>query len=54
LNAANILIAPLFERGIANDLEIRTLAKTRDELLPKLLSGEIRIHDAEKAIGGML
>jgi type I restriction enzyme S subunit len=31
--------------------EIRTLAEIRDALLPKLLSGEIRIRDAEKLVG---
>jgi type I restriction enzyme S subunit len=29
----------------------RTLAAARDALLPKLLSGEIRIKDAEKFVG---
>jgi type I restriction enzyme S subunit len=44
------MIAPLFDRQIANDLESRTLAATRDLLLPKLMSGEIRVRDAEKAV----
>jgi type I restriction enzyme, S subunit len=48
MKAADALIAPLFERLITNDLESRTLAQTRDLLLPKLLSGEIRVKDAEK------
>ena len=48
MKAADVLIAPLFERSIANDLESRTLAQTRDLLLPKLMTGEIRIKDAEK------
>lgn len=42
---------PLFERIAVNDRESQTLAATRDLLLPKLMSGEIRIKDAEK-IGG--
>ena len=50
INAANALISPLFERRIANDLESRTLTQTRDLLLPKLMSGEIRISDAEKFV----
>ncbi len=50
MQAADRLIGPLFERCIANDLESRTLAQTRDLLLPKLMSGEIRIRDAERAI----
>ena len=31
-------------------LESRTLASLRDLLLPKLISGEIRLRDAEKAV----
>ena len=48
IRAADELIAPLFNRQIANNLESRTLAATRDFLLPKLMSGEVRIKDAEK------
>jgi type I restriction enzyme S subunit len=45
--AAHEIIGPLFERGLANDLESRALAATRDLLLPKLMSGEIRLKDTE-------
>ena len=41
-------LGPLLECAIQNDLEIRTLAATRDLLLPKLISGEIRLAEAEK------
>lgn len=41
-------IEPLVKLTIKNELEIRTLAQTRDLLLPKLMSGEIRLRDAEK------
>ena len=38
-------------RGIAHrDKESRTLASVRDLLLPKLISGEIRLRDAEKIV----
>jgi type I restriction enzyme S subunit len=37
----------------ANDNEARTLAATRDALLPKLLSGELRVKQAEKVIEDM-
>ena len=50
MKAADGVIAPLFARLIANDLESRTLAETRDLLLPKLMSGEIRLKDAEKVV----
>jgi type I restriction enzyme S subunit len=36
-------VRPLFEKWIANLNESRTLAALRDTLLPKLLSGEIRV-----------
>lgn len=51
MKAADEIISPLFNRQFANDLESRTLAATRDFLLPKLMSGEVRIKDAEKVIG---
>jgi len=31
-------------------IEALTLAKTRDLLLPKLISGELRVKDAERVI----
>lgn len=39
---------PLLNLFISNNLEARTLASIRDTLLPKLLSGEIRVKEAEK------
>ena len=39
---------PLVEHIINNERENRTLAETRDLLLPKLISGEIRVGDADK------
>jgi type I restriction enzyme S subunit len=39
---------PLFSRLVSNEHEIRTLAAIRDALLPKLLSGELRVADAER------
>jgi len=38
------------EKSIANTNNSKNLAKLRDTLLPKLLSGEIRIPDAEKLV----
>jgi len=40
----------LSERVHVSALESRTLAALRDTLLPKLLSGELRIPDAEKLV----
>lgn len=39
------VMEPLLQRVVANELENRTLAETRDVLLPKLMSGEIRIGE---------
>ena len=44
------LVNPIFNRLLANDKENTTLATLRDTLLPKLLSGEIRVKDAEKMV----
>jgi type I restriction enzyme S subunit len=41
---------PLLDLMQANREENRTLAQTRDLLLPKLISGEIRVKDAEKVL----
>jgi len=43
-------ISPLFAHIRANTEESRTLAAIRDALLPKLISGEIRVKDAEKYV----
>jgi len=54
LKATDAALSPLFNRIIANDLENRTLAQLRDFLLPKLMSGEICLRDAEKAVEAVL
>jgi type I restriction enzyme S subunit len=48
LQAFDRLVKPLFDRQYCNDLESRTLAQLRDTLLPKLISGELRVKDAER------
>jgi len=47
-------IEPLLELTDANLAEIRVLAATRDLLLPKLMSGEVRVKDAEKVTEAVL
>ena len=44
------LVRPQVERIVAGIHESRTLAALRDTLLPKLISGELRIGDAEEFI----
>jgi type I restriction enzyme, S subunit len=41
------LVGPLHEKIITNVAESRALAETRDYLLPRLMSGEIRVGEAE-------
>ena len=48
LTKAKSRIEPLLALQDANQAESRTLAATRDLLLPKLMSGEIRVRDAER------
>lgn len=43
------LIVALFSRANAATSESRTLAALRDALLPKLISGELRIRDGERS-----
>jgi type I restriction enzyme S subunit len=43
-------VEPLWLKIANNDKQSRTLATLRDTLLPKLLSGELRVPDAEQAI----
>jgi type I restriction enzyme S subunit len=40
------MMAHLINRMIHNELETRTLAQTRDLLLPRLMSGELRVSEA--------
>lgn len=50
LTAAKAVLRPLAETAAKKRAEIRTLATLRDTLLPKLMSGELRVWDAEKAV----
>jgi len=50
LEVADKEMSPLLDRLIANKLENRTLSSIRDFLLPKLLSGEICVKDAEETV----
>ncbi|MDC1429969.1 restriction endonuclease subunit S [Emcibacteraceae bacterium] len=44
------LASPLFEKIRLNLRESQTLTELRDTLLPKLMSGEIRVKDAEREL----
>lgn len=47
LHAFNAITKPLYERIAKNERESRTLAQTRDLLLPRLMSGELRVADLD-------
>ena len=44
------LITPIFNRAFLLQMESRTLAQTRDLLLPRLMSGELRIAEAKRML----
>jgi type I restriction enzyme S subunit len=44
------LVTPLFARASAAVRESRTLAAMREALLPRLISGELRVKDAERLL----
>lgn len=50
-SAFNEIVQPMLATIQANVLESKALAKMRDLLLPRLISGEIHIDDAEIVIG---
>ena len=43
-------LVPLWDRALSAEQESLKLAELRDMLLPRLMSGEIRVRDAEKVI----
>jgi type I restriction enzyme S subunit len=45
------LCQPLYDKLVASKHQSRTLAQLRDTLLPKLISGELRIKDVDNFIG---
>ncbi|GBR54991.1 hypothetical protein GCM10007872_25920 [Gluconobacter sphaericus NBRC 12467] len=47
-------VMPTCSKIVANETENRNLAQLRDLLLPKLMSGEIRIRDAKKMVADAL
>jgi len=50
LRAFDAIAEPLYQRIAKNERETRTLAQTRDLLLPRLMSGELRVAEAEPIV----
>jgi len=48
------LFAGVLDRLVANEVQSCTLAALRDALLPKLISGELRVNEAEQFVGRMV
>ncbi len=51
IEAFKACVEPMLDRIVSNIHESRALAEMRDFLLPKLMSGEVRVKDAEKHVG---
>ncbi|MFV2058713.1 MAG: restriction endonuclease subunit S [Thiohalomonadales bacterium] len=47
LNLYNDAIKPIYEKQFQLKIQVQTLSKTRDILLPKLMSGQVRIGEAQ-------
>ena len=47
ISAFTNLAEPLFARLVANEQQAQTLAQLRDTLLPKLISGQLRLPEAQ-------
>lgn len=54
LSRIGAIIGPLLERRITNSIQARELASVRDTLLPRLISGTLRLPDAELQIAEVL
>ncbi|MCR2745291.1 restriction endonuclease subunit S [Limnobacter parvus] len=52
VNAFNEVVRPMLTTIQANVLENKSLATIRDLLLPKLISGELRVNEADSIVGG--
>jgi hypothetical protein len=50
LQAASSALSPLVQRVITTRIESHTLVGLSDALLPKLISGELRVKDAERLL----
>lgn len=54
LRAFDAIAKPLYDRIAKNERESRTLAQTRDLLLPRLMSGEVRVAEAARMVEAVL
>jgi type I restriction enzyme S subunit len=52
LSAFEVQVAPLYDKVTANLQQSRTVTAIRDALLPRLISGELRVGEAEAFVRG--
>jgi type I restriction enzyme S subunit len=53
LDCFSIRVSPLFAASEKGRQESKVLCQVRDTLLPKLISGELRIPEAEKLVSDL-
>lgn len=51
--AFDLVVRPFYERLVSNERESATLQSIREALLPKLISGKVRVPGAEKLVGSL-
>jgi type I restriction enzyme S subunit len=44
------LAGPILNRALGNRRQSQTLAEMRDALLPKLISGELRVREEDRVV----
>lgn len=54
ISAFNKASSPILETIVCNHLQISALERIRDELLPRLISGKLRIEEAEEVVSEVL
>lgn len=54
LDAFNAIVKPLYDRITMNVGQMETLSQLRDTLLPRLISGKLRVPEAEKLVEAAL
>jgi len=50
LDKVNKIIQPLFNKLRTNSSQVQSLTKTRDTLLPKLMSGQVRVNNIKQTV----
>jgi type I restriction enzyme S subunit len=51
--AFSAVVTPIFDQIVEGKLKAQNLTKLRDTLLPRLISGQLRLPEAEQAIAAI-